>query len=133
MNALAGINWSQIQYFKPAELACKHCGVVGVQPALVFKLDELREKFGKPLVVTSGYRCPVHNAAVSETGEDGPHTTGLAVDLAISGRDAYVVIRLALAANWTGIGVSQKGPSRFLHLDLIPDSFGHARPMVWSY
>lgn len=128
------IDWNQVEHFKAAEFQC-HCGCDTnlIQPALVFKLDDLRTAFGKPLAVTSGYRCNEHNAAVSTTGFHGPHTTGLAADIAVSGRDAYVVLRLALAAGWTGIGVSQKGASRFLHLDLIPDSFGHARPMVWSY
>lgn len=128
------IDWNQVEHFEAAEFQCHcGCGTNLIQPALVFKLDELREHFGKPLAVTSGYRCNEHNQAVSDTGFHGPHTTGLACDLAVSGRDAYVVLRLSLAAGFTGIGVRQRGTSGFLHLDLIPDSFGHARPMVWSY
>lgn len=43
-------------------------------------LDPIREKFGKPIMVTSGYRCPQLNAACggSPTSE---HKTGFAADI----------------------------------------------------
>ena len=127
------IDWNQVEHFKAGEFACRHCDANLIQPGLVFKLDELREAFGKPMTVTSGYRCPEHNQAVSTTGPTGPHTTGLACDIGVSGRDAVVVLRLALQAGFTGIGVQQKGGGRFIHLDLIPDSFSAKRPWIWSY
>ncbi len=128
------IDWHQVRHFQASEFACRcGCGGNAIQPGLVYKLDELREAFGKALVVTSGYRCPDHNERVSTTGRTGPHTTGLAADIAVSGRDAVTVLRLALAAGFGGIGVQQKGGGRFLHLDLIPDSRSHKRPWIWSY
>lgn len=128
------IHWTQVEHFTAGEFACQcGCGDNRIQAGLVFKLDELRTRFGKPLVVTSGYRCPRHNARVSTTGEAGPHTTGLAVDIGVSGRDAVVVLRLALELAFTGIGVQQRGGGRFLHLDLIPNQHGHKRPWIWSY
>jgi uncharacterized protein YcbK (DUF882 family) len=128
------IDWRKVDHFQAGEFACRcGCGLEGIQPALVFKLDELREAYGKPLIITSGYRCQHHNMSVSTTGPTGPHTTGLAADIGVSGRDAVVVLRLALQAGFTGIGVQQKNGGRFLHLDLIPDSFGAKRPWIWSY
>lgn len=43
-------------------------------------LDPIREKFGRPIMVTSGYRCPQLNAACggSSTSE---HKTGFAADI----------------------------------------------------
>lgn len=43
-------------------------------------LDPIREKFGNPIMVTSGYRCPQLNAAYggSPTSE---HKTGFAADI----------------------------------------------------
>lgn len=117
------------RYFKLEEFACKHCGENKIDRAFVDKLDLLRHTYGKPLVVTSGYRCPVHNIAVSTTGANGPHTTGKAVDLAVARTDAYNLLTLALAMGFTGVGVQQKGPSRFLHLDVLEEG----RPTVWSY
>jgi len=128
------VDWASVRYFKPFELACRcDCGHEGIQPGLVYLLDRLREVYGKPLIVTSGYRCPQHNQRVSSTGPSGPHTTGLAVDLGVSGREAVTVLRLALSLGFTGIGVQQKGGGRFLHLDMVPDSHGHKRPWIWSY
>jgi RimJ/RimL family protein N-acetyltransferase len=39
----------------------------------------------------------------------------------------------ALALGFTGMGFQQKGNSRFLHLDDLPDAPGQPRPTVWSY
>ena len=43
-------------------------------------LDPLREKWGKPIVVTSGYRCAILNRAVGGA-KNSQHTTGEAVDI----------------------------------------------------
>lgn len=117
------------QYFKHGDFACHHCGENKIDPALINALDYLRDKCGFPLKVTSGYRCPVHNQNVSTTGPNGPHTTGLAADLAVDRGKAIIVLQLALADHrFTGFGVNQKGEGRFIHLDMID------RPRtVWSY
>lgn len=104
-----------------------------MQERFLLDLDELRHRYGKPLVVSSGYRCPEYNARVSSTGLHGPHTTGLAVDLSVARTDAYAVLRLALELGFTGIGVAQKGNNRFIHLDSLLPATGRPRPTVWSY
>lgn len=43
-------------------------------------LDPLREKYGKPIVVNSGYRCPKHNLAVGGV-VNSQHMKGEAADL----------------------------------------------------
>lgn len=43
-------------------------------------LDPLREAWGGPLIVTSGYRCPALNQAVGGS-ETSAHTAGWAADL----------------------------------------------------
>ncbi len=81
--------------------------------------------------VTSAYRCPAHNAAVSTTGANGPHTTGHAVDVAMAGEDTFLLMAMATALGFTGVGIKQHGPwcDRFIHIDLLPVN----RPRVWSY
>jgi len=44
-------------------------------------LDPLREKYGKPIVVNSGYRCPKHNLAVGGASRS-QHLLGEAADIA---------------------------------------------------
>jgi zinc D-Ala-D-Ala carboxypeptidase len=120
-----------LRYFKTEEFACKHCGVSVMNTEFLNLVDELRHRYGKPLVVNSGYRCPEHNKKVSTTGADGPHTTGKAADFSVRGADAYRLMKIAYELGFTGIGVSQKGATRFIHLDTIEDS--PVRPGVWSY
>lgn len=124
------------RHFSDAELRCTcGCGVNGMQQGTVDRLQRVRDQVGVPLVVSSGYRCPTHNAAVSHTGTTGPHTTGHAVDLAVRGPLAVRVLAVALQAGFCGVGVSQRGAyaGRFLHLDDCPAGPACPRPAVWSY
>lgn len=50
------------------------------------KFDDLRREWGKPLYVTSGYRCPKHNKEVG--GSDmSAHVFGLALDIGFKTAD----------------------------------------------
>ena len=120
--------------FTRAEFACR-CGKCEnkIQDSFIDKLQDLREALGFPLRITSGYRCPAHNARVSGTGLSGPHTTGHAADIAVSREQAFRLISMAAISGFTGIGVSQKGASRFIHLDDLPAAAGQPRPTIWSY
>lgn len=130
------MNWHDIQHFRPGEFACKcgKCGSTGeeMEMGFVTALDLIRGRLGFPLVITSGYRCPAYNDRISTTGMRGPHTTGRAADVGISGEQAHQLItesRLAMS----GIGVHQKGPhtGRFIHLDNLGRP--RPRPNIWSY
>lgn len=119
--------------FSIDEFKCKHCGEHVLDDEFMDKLQALRVEYGKPMKVTSGYRCPEHNSTVSSTGYSGPHTTGRAVDIACAGLDAYNLVYTAIKHGFTGIGIAQKGPheSRFIHLDTLMED--HARPWLWTY
>lgn len=114
------------KFFTPDELRCKHTGKLAMDPGFMARLDTLRERFGAPLVITSGYRDPSHPAEQSKA-EPGTHSQGIAVDIAIRGEAAVRLLELALPLGFRGIGVQQKGPSRFLHLDT------RQTPAMWSY
>lgn len=123
------------KYFQLDEFKC-HCGCGRnlIEENFVDKLEKLRTDFGAPLVVSSGYRCPEHNARVSSTGRTGPHTTGRAVDFLVERAEAYILLEVALDSHqFTGIGVNQKGAGRFIHLDDLQNGPGQPRPTVWSY
>lgn len=121
------MDWSKYKYFKESEFSCKHCGKTEMNPVLIHLLDDLRDTIGFPIKISSGYRCPEHNKAVSSTGEDGPHTTGSAADVLISGPRAREFLTHAVHY-FNGIGVNQKGPmaSRFIHVDLL-------EKRLWTY
>lgn len=44
------------------------------------RLNEIRESYGKPIIISSGYRCPELNKAVGGV-PNSYHVLGLAVDL----------------------------------------------------
>lgn len=121
------------QHFTRDEFKCKHCGKNKIEDSFVDKLEALRVRVGFPLIVSSGYRCPTHNAAVSSTGPNGPHVTGRAVDFALSRHRAWEVLRAAMDMGFSGIGVQQKGGGRFLHLDDLEEPDHAPRPTLWSY
>ena len=120
-------------HFTKSELACK-CGC-GMLPEKDFmdKVENLRVRYGMPLKVSSAARCPIYNATVSKTGAAGPHTTGRAIDFAVSHLNSWLLLRLAMAEGFTGIGVNQKGDGRFIHIDDLPNAEGQPRPSTWSY
>jgi hypothetical protein len=49
-----------------------------------FILEPARRKLGKPIVISSGYRCPKLNAAVGGV-PNSYHTRGMAVDIVCAG------------------------------------------------
>ena len=87
----------------------------------MLKIEILREALGFSFPVTSGYRCPQHPIEARKSSP-GAHSTGHAVDIRVRGKSAYRLLQGALSGGFTGIGVSQKGLSRFIHLDDIEDS-----------
>ncbi|WP_444900493.1 D-Ala-D-Ala carboxypeptidase family metallohydrolase [Microbulbifer sp. VAAC004] len=123
----------QNDHFKESELACRCCGKNHFKDETLKRLIRVRERFGKPMVINSGYRCPAHNKRLNATMT---HATGQAVDISVAVGRAHELMKVALEEGFSGIGVKQKGPikKRFIHLDDLDSIPGErARPTVWSY
>jgi zinc D-Ala-D-Ala carboxypeptidase len=99
--------------FTLAEFACRCCGAVRVDPELVRKLQQLRDRIGNPISITSGYRCPAHNKAVGGV-EDSQHLLGKAADIMVKGIPASTVAEAAEKVGFGGIGCY----STFTHVDV---------------
>lgn len=129
------MSWKYFSHETDTMLACPCCGERGMNDAFMQRLDNFRANLGIPLTISSGYRCPKYNAKISSSGEDGPHTTGRAVDVVVMGIQAHELLSLAGAHGFTGIGVKQKGDhkGRFIHLDNLEQRDGFMRPWIWSY
>lgn len=124
------MQWNKYPNFSEDEFRCKcGCGKVEMRADFMAKLQQLRNAYGKPMIITSGYRCPDHPVEAKKT-VSGAHTTGMAADIAVQGTDAYNLLKHAFALGFTGIGVQQKGGGRFIHLDTMQRP---PRPNVWSY
>lgn len=120
-------------YFSMDEMRCQcGCGQDGMDATFMEQLTRLRADWGQPMAVTSAYRCKDHPIEAKKA-KPGTHSTGRAVDIAVQGSDAYALLCAALGHGFTGIGVNQKGGSRFLHLDNLQGGEGWTRPTIWSY
>ena len=102
-------------HFAEKEFACRCCGMVIVSMELVTKLEEMRQAMGKPIIVSSGYRCPRHNRAVGGA-INSYHMKGLAADIHVVGYTAEQLAALAFRFGFDGIGVYRRG--NYIHVDV---------------
>lgn len=123
--------------FSVEELTCRcGCGQAKMNADFMDKAVKLRKFYGRPLVVTSGYRCPAHDEKVGTSGTPGagPHTEGRALDFAVDGNDARILLESAFKLGlFMGFGLNQKGEGRFVHIDDLEDAPEHPRPFLWTY
>lgn len=81
--------------FTVAEFACKDgSDPVFVDSSLAALLQKIRDHFGRPVVITSGYRTAAHNAAVGGS-KSSQHLLGRAADFYVEGVDVAVVAAYA--------------------------------------
>lgn len=101
------------EHFTTDEFKCKHCGLmVKIDQQLLEKLEKLRELSGGPIVVTSGYRCPQHNAAIGGA-RDSYHVKGMAADIKSAGISPEKLAEMADKIGFSGIGIY----ASWVHLD----------------
>lgn len=67
--------------FNSAEFRCRCCNSLVLDRRLVLALQRLRDRLARPLLVTSGYRCPQHNREVGGVAHSA-HLRGEAADIA---------------------------------------------------
>lgn len=102
--------------FKASEFACKDgSDVILIDPLLLWILQNVRDHFGKPVVITSGYRTPAYNANLSGASSTSYHMQGRAADFVVSGVKAADVQAYleTIMPNTGGIGKD----SSYTHVD----------------
>jgi uncharacterized protein YcbK (DUF882 family) len=124
------IDWGKYPNFSAKEFQCSHCGAGGIREEVVAKLQAMRIEYGKPMKITSGYRCPQHPIEAKKS-VPGAHALGLAADIGVEGAEAHRILGLAFLQGFNGIGVQQKGTGRFIHVDIRSGEL--PTPAVWSY
>lgn len=106
--------WSN---FSPAEIACRGTGAIKINTDALDKLQALRDRLGKPLIIRSAYRSPSHNRAVGGAAFS-KHMEGTAFDIAMANHDPATFETAARAVGFLGIGHYPR--SGFMHIDLGP-------------
>ena len=103
--------------FSPAEIASRGDGAIKINTQALDKLQSLRNRLGKPLIVRSAYRSPAHNKAVGGAPRS-KHMDGTAFDIAMSNHDPVAFEAAARAVGFLGFGYYPR--SGFMHIDLGP-------------
>lgn len=113
--------------FNTKEFRCKcGCGKVRVDPRLVKGLQCMRDNYGGPIKITSGFRCEAHNEAVGGAS-DSAHLVGAAADLSVeTSKQRFRLVREAVNAGFTRIGIG----STLIHVDV---SVSHPQNVMWVY
>lgn len=107
-------------HFTAAELACPHCSVCVARDDLVALLERIRSALGTTLPIVSGYRCPVHNAAIHGAA-NSMHMYGAAADL------PHTRLTLLQAFDLGAVGVGTRGGD-VVHVDVRDGARAH-----WVY
>ena len=110
--------------FQVKEFACRAADTILIDDELVVLLQCIREHFGKPVHITSGYRTAAHNAAVGGS-KSSQHLLGRAADFYVEGVPVETVAAYAetLLPGRGGIGrypKDAKHPKRstgWVHID----------------
>lgn len=108
------------QNFSSTEFDCHGkgcCSVTNIDPKLVEYLQQIRKHFGKPVTVTSAYRCETHNK--NEGGATKSyHVRGQAADIVVSGTPSREVAKYAESIGILGIGLYEtQSDGYFTHID----------------
>ena len=92
--------------FAVREFRCRDgTDTIMIDESLVVLLQCIREHFGKPITITSGYRTAAHNAKVGGS-KSSQHLLGRAADIQVAGvsPDAVAAYAESLMPTWGGVG-----------------------------
>ena len=97
-----------------------------VSDELISMLDVARKKYGKYMVINSGYRTIEHNAKVGGKPESS-HLKGLAVDIkCTNSTDRFLLEGILREVGFTRIGIGNS----FIHVDIDKEK---TQKLLWTY
>ena len=110
------------------EFKCPCCSKVNMNSNLLYQLQKLRDSFGYPLKINSGYRCIAHNLSIGGA-KNSQHLVGKAVDISttgMTGAQKHQLLTLILRlGTFKGVGIA----STFIHVD----TRDAVTPIMWTY
>jgi len=93
---------------------------------LLVMIDRARALYGKPIVVTSGFRTETHNEKVGGVASSS-HLKGLAIDVAcVRSKDRFEMLTALLEVGFNRIGIA----STFIHVDVDKNK---SQNVIWTY
>ena len=102
-----------------------------MSPKILEMLDLAREKYDKPIKITSGYRTQAYNEDLKARGykasKNSSHLKGLAVDIHCNNsKDRFELVDILLDVGFRRIGIA----NTFKHADIDEDKPTH---LIWTY
>ena len=93
------------------------CSTTVIDEKLVEYVQRIRDHFGKPVTITSPYRCEVHNRRVGGATKSY-HMQGKAADIVVQGVSSREVAKYAESIGILGIGLYEtSADGYFTHID----------------
>jgi zinc D-Ala-D-Ala carboxypeptidase len=120
--------WDTIVHFSPDEFDSADAPGSGRRMNVEFVklLDLLRDRIGKPIHISSGFRTEERNQIVGGKPHSA-HTKGCAVDIDCWGSDdRFKIVSWALELGIKRIGIGES----FVHLDM---DFDKPQDCIWLY
>ena len=97
-----------------------------MDPKLLEMIDEVREIYGKPIRINSGYRTEAHNRKVGGV-DSSSHLKGLAIDVAcVRSDNRFKMLTALIEVGFNRIGVA----GSFIHVDIDKDK---SQNVIWTY
>ncbi|EBH6582603.1 DUF882 domain-containing protein [Salmonella enterica] len=105
------------KHFSRREFECKcgTCGYNAVDVELLKVLEDVREHFGKPVIINSANRCPTHNKRVGGAS-NSTHLKGLASDIVVKGVNPSAVYAYLDSKYPNSYGIGKY--NTFTHIDV---------------
>jgi zinc D-Ala-D-Ala carboxypeptidase len=111
--------------FSRSEFECSCCQTGEVSGSVVEKIQKVRTAYGKPMGITSGYRCSRHNKEVGGKSTSS-HLKSLAIDVHCeSSRERKILLPLLLK-EFRRVGIA----NNFIHCD---DDMDKDKDVCWTY
>lgn len=93
------------------------CSSTLIDSKLVEYVQKIRNHFGKPITISSGYRCTIHNKNIGGATASY-HSKGQAADIVIQGIKPAEVAKYAESLGIKGIGLYEtNADGYFVHID----------------
>ena len=93
--------------------------LTNVQRLISEVLDPLREWYGKPIYINSGYRCEALNKAVGGV-DNSYHLTGCAADIDVNSHEENGKLFEYIKENLPFTELGWEGGGRWVHVALVP-------------
>lgn len=111
-------------------VAHNEVNTICLSPKLRFAIAAIENRFGRKVVVTSGFRDPFRNAKVGGA-DDSYHTKCMAADIFIPGVSKKTLISAAYREGLVG-GLGCYPGRNFIHIDVRDRPRGWNRPVTFS-